>query len=240
MQDLSHFLSTAAPRVRAQKKLRLALTVALALAGTAAAASDGCVLQSVNTLSPPGTQNTVGQGTGLKLLQTTDSAAARLVTNCSGAYLSEIRIQIEPGERRLINLVAEDGVLMPLNMNLDDSGQPASGGWHIVLRAISVDAFGEFQPRHFRGDQPALAQLIQIEITADASNRPGQQQRMRIGDKDDRGVGGTLLIIEDAREESMFRDQFRIDPTVGQFSHRTSEPINAERDSATINGSSDL
>jgi len=224
--------------VRSKKLLSLALTAALSTVGPVAGAAADCVLNSLDTLPALSAVEAVGHATDLRLLQTVDADAVRTTFSCSGGYLSELKLQLEPGEQRLINLVADAGVLMPLNLDIDPSGGPASGQWQIVLRALDVNQAGELQPRHFIGDESRLTQLIQIEITADSSNQPGQRQLMRVGGSAKNGSDGVLLVIEDSREERLFQDQFRIDPTLGQFSQRTRAPISPEREPGPVSASS--
>lgn len=230
--------AVALPVAQSKKLLSLALTAALAVAGSTTAAAQDCVLTAVDTLPPLSAPETAGHGAGLKLLQEAD--AVRMDVSCAGSYLRELKLQLEPGERRLVNLVAEAGVLMPLNMGIEASGEPASGDWQIFLRALGVDENGELRPRSFVGDEARLTQLIQIEITAGAANQPGQRQLMRLGGGNSTGSEGMLLVIEDSREERLFRDQFRIDPTLGQFSQRTRAPSNPEREPGPVSASNHL
>ena len=206
----------ATPGARTRKLLSLALGTALLAGGSLNAAANDCVLADIDALPPLETGTVAGHAAALKLLQTADLATARVDILCSGGYLSGLELALAPGEQRRINLVAESGVLMPLEMGIDTSEAPTSGQWQIFLRALQVDQEGVLQARPFRTDEAHTTQLVQIEITADTSNQPGQQQRVRIG-----GREGVLLVIESVREEPLFRDQFRPDPTLGQFSHRT-------------------
>ena len=84
------------------------------------------------------------------------------------------------------------------------------------------------------------ARLVQLEILAGASNQPGQRQSMRLGGSTTSGIDGVLLTMEDGREEGLFRDQFRIDPTLGQFSQRSRARIGPEAEPAAASGSSSL
>ncbi|GEM_PF-4683842 len=236
-RQLTVFLKPVAT-LTARPASRLGLAVALALAtfGGAALAETDCVLDSLYALAPIPAPDSATRTAALKLLSNRDEIASEwLDIGCTGGHLSEMTLRLAPGEQRLINLVAEAGVVMPPDLGMDASGEPTSGEWRVFLRALSVTEDGNLQARPFTEHESRLTQLFQLEISAGSDNQPGQRQVMRVG-----GSTGFLLVIEDSREERLFRDQFRIDPTLGQFSQRTKHRAGPERDPGPISGSSSL
>lgn len=223
---------------RSKKLLGLALTAALASIGSVTVANADCVLRSLDTLPPLRVAETVGHGADWKLLQKIDADTVGVTASCSDGYLSELKLRLKPGEQRLIHLVAEGGVLMPLNVGIEEGNARASGEWQILFTALGVDENGELGPRDVVDEEPRPTQLVQIEILAGASNQPGQRQSMRLGGSTTSGSDGVLLTMEDGREEGLFRDQFRIDPTLGQFSQRSRARIGPEAEPAAASGSS--
>lgn len=211
----------------------LALTGALAMFASAAAVADDCVLDSLDGLTPLVDTRAVGHSADLKLLRGPEEAEpAWSGLRCTDGVLSELRLRLEPGQQQQINLVAEAGVSMPLLLDLDTSQGPASGEWQIVIRPVRLGPDGTLQPRSFVGDEAWISQLVQIEVTAGADNRPGQGQVMQSGD--------LRLIMEDAREERLFRDNFRIDPTVGQFSRLGRDRAGPDPDRAPVEAGTGL
>lgn len=233
------FAAATTPARSGKRVVSLALTAAFLAAGSLAAMAEDCVLNSVEKL-PALAVGGAGHAARLKLLRTADGTAAPVLMDCSDGFLSKLEIHLEPGQRRLIKLVAESGVLMPINVWVEEDNKPAAGRWQIELKAMRADPSGELYPIHFASDAAPLTQVVQIDITADTSNLPGQRQVMRIGGSNTSGKDGLLLVIEDGREERMFRDQFRIDPTLGQFSQRASSRSGPDGTPAPANGSAGL
>lgn len=226
-------------RPKSLLSLALAAAVAALSAGGVGAAQAGdCVLAELPSLPDLLQTPSDGEVAGFRLLHLADIGQDRIEAECRGADLAELRIQLLPGERRVIRLLAEAGMQVPLDLRIDGRQEPSSGDWHWAQQALVVDAQGAFSPRQFSADETPLSQLIEIEIGADASNRPGQLQQLRVADP--RGAGpAVLLLIETVQEEPLFRDQFRPDPTLGQFSQRTPLPISPGRLTASVSGPSD-
>ncbi len=209
-------------------KLTRALSLALAAWSSVAAADSDCVVHSLDAaLSSPSPSSALERGTALKLLQTGDGPAPARVS-CAGQSLEEIRLVLAPDAQVLLRLVASAEVVIPLELSTQDG----AGEWQIQQRALFVDDTGRLQPV---GDPARAARLIEVEITAGASNQPGQRQLMRLG-----GDEGFLLVVEDGREEGLFRDQFRVDPTIGQFSQRSQPRVSPRDHPDPVSGSSSL
>jgi len=222
--------------VRPASRPGLAVALALAAFGGTALAGQDCVLDSLDALAPIPAPDSAARSAALKLLSKGNEIESEwLDIGCTAGRLSEMTLRLAPGEQRLINLVAETGVVIPPDLSMDASGEPASGDWQIFLRALSVTEDGDLQTRPFTEHESRLTRLFQLQISAGSDNQPGQRQVMRVG-----GSTGFLLVIEDSREERLFRDQFRIDPTLGQFSQRTKHRASPEREPAPVSGSSSL
>ncbi|MGY6553073.1 MAG: hypothetical protein ACXIUM_00990 [Wenzhouxiangella sp.] len=202
----------ASPSPLPTRLLNLALATALAGFGTASWGAQPCVLDSVARLSAPSTNSANPAADALKLLQTSSGDDGQLVVSCNDKALAQLRLQLAPGEQRSLILVAQSGLTTPLDQLIQSAEGVASGQWEMRIEALSVDEQGSFQPANADG-QGERIQLLRIDISANAANQPGQNQSWRIANT-------LLLVLEDPREERLFRDQFRIDPTLGQFSQR--------------------
>ncbi|MFP4209511.1 MAG: hypothetical protein ACLFSC_12775 [Wenzhouxiangella sp.] len=120
-----------------------------------------------------------------------------------------------PGQTRSLILLIEAGVSVPLQVT-----EPAvtkddeeTGHWDVALRR--VDAGADLQS----------VQLIELVVTAGTNNRRGQQRSFQLfadGNSDEGRQGLSLeLNLESLDSERMFRDNFKVDPSVGQFSQRS-------------------
>lgn len=202
---------------RTPHRLGLALGLA-ALAGLATAdgtPAPACLIDSLDSLPGP-TAAVDSNSPVLQLLagrraDTDDS----LVPVCVGERLASLKIKLVPGQTRSVMLVALSGIELPLQATRIGSGQEIAqtGAWQLELRP--VDALVAPQP----------VQLIEVVVTAGAANLLGQQQSFRLlGSEVSSRQPQDLsleLILESLDGERMFRDNFKVDPSVGQFSQRT-------------------
>lgn len=207
---------TAPPRVLPKQLIRLAIGAAMTGFGCAGWGSEPCVLDSIETLAFPSDDAKNPASVGFKLLQSTPADDRRLVISCKGSALTRLRLQLEPGEQHSIVVVAASRLLMPLSELIESVEGPASGHWEIVAQALETAPDGSLQKAGV-GDRSESIQFVQIDLTADPANRAGQSQTWRIGNS-------LELVLQDPREERLFRDEFRIDPTLGQFSLRRQAP----------------
>lgn len=209
--DANGLLSqTAPPRVLPKQLIRLAIGAAMASFGCAAWGTEPCVLDSIETLAFPSGDAKNPASVEFKLLQSTPVDDPRLVISCEGNALTRLRLQLEPGEQHSIVVVATSGLLMPLSELIEPVEGPASGHWEIVTQALETAPDGSLQKAGV-GHQSESIQFVQIDLSADPANHAGQSQTWRIGNS-------LELVLQDPREERLFRDEFRIDPTLGQFS----------------------
>jgi hypothetical protein len=95
----------------------------------------------------------------------------------------------------------------------DTSDEGQTGTWKVSLRPLEA------------GANPSSAQLIELIVTAGEANRRGQQRSFRLfGSESSKAVKQDLsleLNLESVDSERMFRDNFKVDPSVGQFSQST-------------------
>ncbi len=208
-------------RERISRRLGLVLGLA-ALGSTAVAdapADSACLIDSVDSLAPAAP--TIGEQRpgppAFALLQTGRSELEmNLKAVCVGDRLAGLTLGLMPGQTRSIILVARPDPRLPLAAaeysSVNENGR--NGAWHIVVRpAQVVDDL-----------EPGQAQRIEMLVTAGAANRRGQRQSFWLRET---GIAAEAsrdasleLILESLDDERMFRDNFKVDPSVGQFSLR--------------------
>lgn len=179
--------------------------------------SPACLIESVDTLSvAEPMMDTPSNPASLQLLVSEPAETdPTLDPLCVGERLATLRLKLVPGQTRSVVLVSASSVAIPLQAAEIDSARENedNGAWQVALRPISAQ------------DGARAAQMIELTVTAGTSNSRGQQQSFRLFEAERLSQQAKTpvleLVLESLEAERMFRDNFKVEPSVGQFSQRT-------------------
>lgn len=179
-----------------------------------------CLIESIDALSRSDpTMNTQSNPAPLQLLVTEPAETdPTLDPLCVGDRLDTLKLRLVPGQTRSVILVSASSVSIALQAAETSTAQDKedNGVWQVALRPVSAQ------------DQPRAAQMLELTVTAGANNRRGQQQSLRLFETEpapERDKTPVLeLVLESLEAERMFRDNFKVEPSVGQFSQRNLQP----------------
>lgn len=184
-----------------------------------------CLIESIDALpAADPTLNTQSNPASLQLLVTEPAETdPTLDPLCVGDRLATLRLKLVPGQTRSVILVSVSSVSIALQAAETSTAQDNedNGAWQVALRPVSVE------------NEAHSAQMIELTVTAGAGNSRGQQQSFRLFEAKHspaRSQDPALeLVLESLEAERMFRDNFKVEPSVGQFSQRTrqSRPADA-------------
>ncbi|MFW5815899.1 MAG: hypothetical protein ACOCVP_03500 [Wenzhouxiangella sp.] len=203
---------------------RLGLILGLMATASLSAAdlteSPPCLVETRDARSAPEPlMNSRSNPAALQLLVTEPAQAdPTLEPVCAGDRLATLRLKLVPGQTRSMILVSASSLAGRRQAAEMDTGQGSedNGAWQITLRPVDAE------------QAPGSARLIELTVTAGAGNRRGQQQSFRLFDEKDapeRSQTPALeLVLESLEAERMFRDNFKVEPSLGQFSQQTRQP----------------
>ncbi|MEE4638499.1 MAG: hypothetical protein V2J42_07155 [Wenzhouxiangella sp.] len=201
----------------------LGIALGLTAFGVVTAADDpksaACLVNSIDSLSPLGSSIVASPAAlPLKLLRAGQGPSGSIDPVCAGDRLTSLGLRLIPGQTLSLTLLTWPGVSVPLQVTelevATDIGQ--TGTWEVSLRPLEPAA------------DLHSAQLIELLVTAGENNQRGQQRSFRLFGSENSKAGqqglSLELNLESLDSERMFRDNFKVDPSVGQFSQRTQRP----------------